>query len=275
MRELPGAASTLVTFAIAMIAAAPAGAADMAVPPYQPPPPVPIVWSWTGATIGIHGGGAWGNKDWDLTSVQVGGLSTTAFNSTGAHTVNGFVGGGQFGANYQTGHVVVGLEASFSWGGVKGHGDCFPALFPGTPSTCESNARWLGTLAGRIGGTIDRALLYVTGGAAFAGDEYTFSNANSLGGGGAAIVAPVTVKDARLGWMVGAGAEYAFSPNWSAKIEYNYLDFGTRHYQFFSPTTAGLALSSAYDVDITQRVHLVKIGLNYRFTLGGPVVAKY
>jgi outer membrane immunogenic protein len=75
--------------------------------------------------------------------------------------------------------------------------------------------------------------------------------------------------------MVGAGMEYAFSPNWSAKIEYNYLDFGTRHYQFISPTTGALAIPSAYDVDITQRVHLVKVGLNYRFTLGGPVVAKY
>jgi outer membrane immunogenic protein len=267
MRNLLGAA-----FAFATIAAAPAGAADMAAPPYQPPPPVPVVWSWTGAYIGIHGGGAWGTKDWDLTSAQVGNI-TRIGTLPGSHKLNGFVGGGQYGANYQIGGLVVGVEAQISWSNVKGHGDCFSDLF-GSASNCESNAKWLGTLAGRIGGAVDRALLYVTGGAAFAGDEYTFSN-QTVVGGGALLVPPVTIKDTRLGWMVGAGAEYAFSPNWSAKIEYDYLDFGTKHYQFFTPTTGGLALSSLYDIDITQRVHMVKLGLNYRFTLGAPVVAKY
>jgi outer membrane immunogenic protein len=259
--------------AFAMIAVAPAGAADMATPPYQPPLPVPVAWSWTGAYLGIHGGGAWGTKHWDLTSVEVGGVPV-AFSSTGSHTVNGFVGGGQFGANYQIGGLVVGVEAQFSWGNVKGHGDCFPALFAAA-STCESNARWLGTLAGRIGGTIDHALFYVTGGGAWAGDEYTFSNSGAGVVAGSVNVPPVTIKDTRLGWMIGAGVEYAFSPNWSARIEYDYLDFGTRHYQFFSPTTAGLPIPVTYDLDITQRIHLVKLGLNYRFTLGGPVVAKH
>jgi outer membrane immunogenic protein len=268
MRRFLGAALALSTIA----AAAPAGAADMAVPPYQPALPVPVVWSWTGAYIGIHGGGAWGTKDWNLTSAQILG-PPVLFSSTGSHKVNGFIGGGQYGANYQIGGLVVGVEAQFSWGNVKGRGDCFPELFPGLANNCESNAKWLGTLAGRIGGAIDHALLYVTGGGAFAGDEYTFSNPNVVGG--ALLVPPVTVKDTRVGWMVGAGAEYAFSPNWSAKIEYDYLDFGTKHYQFFSPSTGGTAISSLYDVDITQRIHMVKLGLNYRFTFGGPVVTKY
>ena len=108
MRKLFGA--TLATFAIATIAAAPAGAADMAAPPYQPPP-VPVAWSWTGATIGIHGGGAWGTKSWDLTSFQFNSPLPVALDSTATHTVNGFFGGGQLGANYQIGNAVIGVEA--------------------------------------------------------------------------------------------------------------------------------------------------------------------
>jgi outer membrane immunogenic protein len=68
------------------------------------------------------------------------------------------------------------------------------------------------------------------------------------------------VHDTRLGWIVGGGAEYRFAPNWSAKLEYNYLDFGTEHYSIEG------TLSS-----IETQAHLVKVGFNYR--LGWPTFA--
>ena len=63
------------------------------------------------------------------------------------------------------------------------------------------------------------------------------------------------VSDNRWGWMWGAGLEYAFAANWSAKVEYNYLDFGTKDY----------FINDAPVFDITTRIHLVKFGINHRF----------
>jgi outer membrane immunogenic protein len=60
--------------------------------------------------------------------------------------------------------------------------------------------------------------------------------------------------------MVGAGFEYAFYDNWSAKIEYNYLGFRNTQLQFTD--TAGQFF---LNTSIQQQMHLVKVGLNYRW----------
>ena len=72
--------------------------------------------------------------------------------------------------------------------------------------------------------------------------------------------APIASETPSSGWMWGAGLEYAFARNWSAKVEYNYLDLGTKTYAF-----SNLA---AIPFDITERIHLVKFGLNYRLGYG-------
>jgi outer membrane immunogenic protein len=84
----------------------------------------------------------------------------------------------------------------------------------------------------------------------------------------------VTIRadDTRYGWMFGTGVEHTFFGNWSAKVEYDYLDFGTRSLPF--PGLAGLVTGLNENVEIRQRIHLVKFGLNYRFG-AGPVIAKY
>ncbi|HXM31361.1 MAG TPA: outer membrane beta-barrel protein, partial [Xanthobacteraceae bacterium] len=71
------------------------------------------------------------------------------------------------------------------------------------------------------------------------------------------------------GWDLGVGWEYAFAPNWSAKIEYNYMRFSDT--SIFFPNNAVTA-------QIThQSLQTILVGLNYRFGSGGkgPVVAKY
>jgi outer membrane immunogenic protein len=69
--------------------------------------------------------------------------------------------------------------------------------------------------------------------------------------------------------MVGGGVEHAFGGNWSGKVEYNYMHLGKKTIEFCSVTVPGDCL----DNQIRQHIHVVKIGINYRF--GGPVVARY
>lgn len=96
-------------------------------------------------------------------------------------------------------------------------------------------------------------LFYAKGGAAWANDEFLYSRAGFAGG----------VGETRTGWTVGAGVEVGFAPNWSAKLEYNYMDFGNDRASF-GPT-------DAFNID--QQMHVVKAGINYRFGWGGPPVS--
>ena len=105
---------------------------------------------------------------------------------------------------------------------------------------------WTATLTARAGMAFDRWLVYAKGGAAWARDKYS-TNFYAFPGS--------EVTDTRLGWTVGAGVEYAFAPQWTAKLEYNYMDFGTRDVSF-SPGTS---------TSIDQQVHAVKFGVNYKF----------
>jgi outer membrane immunogenic protein len=241
-----------------LVMAAPASAAD--IPVKARPLPPPPVFSWTGFYIGVHVGAGFGTKEWE----QFFSEGTEVGNTFSSHTVNGILGGGQIGFNYQVGWAVWGVEFQASAADLRGKGSCgLVAEF-----NCNTKVTGLATFAGRFGVTSDRLLFYVKGGAAWARDKYDvsfFVNEPEI--------VPSSISDNRWGWMIGTGIEYAFAPNWSAKVEYNYMDFGTKGYVFnLTPTEPGL-----FDrFDITQRIHLVKFGLNYRFDLGkAPVYAKY
>lgn len=261
-----------------------ANAADM---PVKAPPPVPVVaaWSWTGFYGGVHVGSAWGQKEWtqnistDLQGnpntelVRRGYIQTRndpsfLFVSDSSHSVNGFLGGLQAGFNYQTGWWVWGVEAQYSFADIQGKGNCgLIALF-----NCSDKVDGIGTAALRLGFAVDHALIFVKGGFAWAHDEY---DVNLLG-----IAAPIntfsSLSDDRGGWMWGAGVEYMFTTNWSAKVEYNYMDFGSRNYAFPNNTRV-IEFDRLYNNwDIDQRMHLVKFGVNYHFNWwAAPVVARY
>jgi outer membrane immunogenic protein len=68
-----------------------------------------------------------------------------------------------------------------------------------------------------------------------------------------------TADDTRWGWTVGAGIEYAFASNWSAKVEYDFMDFGKQRATFSGPAVL------PFNFDIDQHVHVVKAGINYKF----------
>ena len=80
---------------------------------------------------------------------------------------------------------------------------------------------------------------------------------------GAAPVFSSSTSDTRWGWTAGTGIEYAFTLHWSGKIEYNYLDFGKATHTFLFPELN--APANGTDLRVRQILHVVKVGLNYRF----------
>ena len=115
-------------------------------------------------------------------------------------------------------------------------------------------------MTGRVGFAWGPALLYAKGGYAYSDNKETLTF-------GGAPIAFAFDHNRRDGYTVGAGVEYMFAQNFSAKLEYQYYDFGRS--AFIAPIA--FVPFGAFRVD----EHTVKAGLNYRFNWGGPVVARY
>jgi outer membrane immunogenic protein len=238
------------TAILPLLAGIPANAADMPAkaPAYRAPPPV--AYSWTGIYFGGHLGAGWTTKEWRTDSFSNG----LAF-GLGSGTASGFLGGAQIGINYQIDAMVFGIEGDFSWADLSGETcNTLGGLFH-----CDSKADRFGTVAGRLGIAVDRALVYFKGGAAWVHDTHSIT----IFGGS---LFQSTVSANKRGWTAGAGVEYALTRNWSAKLEYDFMDFGTTRLDFFD---------GALPNEIKQRIHAVKFGWNYKFDWGGPVVANY
>lgn len=206
-----------------------ASAADMSRPVYKAPPPAAPVWSWTGFYLGGHVGGAWSDE-----SATIPGFGTFG------HDPSGFIGGGQIGYNWQVNPSwVIGVEGDISWTNSD-------ASTVGPLATATSDHNWYATLGGRLGFTGGPWLLYAKGGAAWMDADYTVT----------APAGVATIGDTRTGWMVGVGLEWMFTPNWTAKVEYNYLDFGSETFNF-TPLAVGTSIDT--------QVNLIKAGINYKF----------
>jgi outer membrane immunogenic protein len=271
----------LAIFALA-ISAVSASAADMAPAPVYTKAPIvaPVVYNWTGFYVGGNVGYSWGrSSDYSTLTNPAG---TVLFGSSGSSDLDGVVGGGQIGYNWQTQNWVWGLEADIQGTGEQGsrYFDCpiggcsfFPGVFanarppgPAVPVTLGEKIDWFGTFRGRVGVLASpTVLLYATGGLAYGGvnssetigaPAFGFSNTNTS-----------------VGWTVGAGIEGAIGGNWTAKLEYLYMDLGTSSGSFLTtiPALGGGVLASNYSSHITDNI--LRVGINYRF--GGPVVAKY
>ncbi len=226
---------------VALVAlAVPATAADLAARPYTkaPPPAYAPIYNWTGFYIGGHVGGAFGS-------------SNNLFNSSSDD--GRFLGGIQGGFDYQfSPNWVLGLEAQYSWMSDT----TWVATDVVTLDSISQRKRGLGSVTGRLGYTWGPGLLYVKGGYAFA--DISAAAVDGLTG------LPVAVNTNKDGWTIGAGLEYMFAPNWSAKIEYQYYDLGRSRTVF----TSG-------PVEWRNDEHTVKAGINYRFNTAAPVVARY
>jgi outer membrane immunogenic protein len=224
-------------------------AADLPVkaPPYR----APLAYDWTGFYIGAHAGGGWADKHWfDATGPTL---------DEGAHTASGWLAGGQLGYNRQIGAWVFGLEVQASAADLDG--SAVSNVFP--TDRIRSRVDALGTFAGRIGYAADRALLYVKGGGAWAHDKFSITDIPTG-------ITYAHFDQTRLGWMLGGGVEYAVVGNWSAKVEYNYMDLGTERSSnvLCNPNFGCVGPGGSFNEDVAQRMHVVKAGINYRF--GAP-----
>src|SRR3954469_21495190 len=222
--------------------AAPAFAADIQPRPYTKAPAYTapqVVYNGTGFYIGGHVGGAFAGSNSLLGSDAR------------------FLGGVQGGFDYQFApNWVLGIEAQYSWLGGNNNGVAFPG---GTVVTTRNDQ--LGSVTGRLGYAWGPALLYGKGG-------YAWRDHTKLPVAVAGVPAAFTTTgNRRDGYTVGTGLEYMFTPNWSAKVEYQYYNFGNTTF------TAGPA--DIVGTRFRDDEHTVKAGLNYRFGWGGPVVAKY
>jgi outer membrane immunogenic protein len=220
----------LAAVAATVIFAGPALSADLrrSAVPYSP---AYEPFSWTGFYVGAHIGGGWSQADWNWAG-------------NGSGDSSGFIGGGQIGYNYQFGQWVVGVEGDMSWTDLGSGHD-----WGGTGWSGGTDVNWIATVTARLGYAFDRTLIYVKGGAAFADvDRWVAYGGDTV----------FRDNDTRSGWTLGAGVEWAFAPNWSTKLEYNYLDFGGDHARFSY-------LGNANDWSSDQQIHAVKLGINYRF----------
>jgi outer membrane immunogenic protein len=178
----------IVLAAALAFSAVPALAADLPAP--APPPRAPAAYVPVAAPI----------YNWSGIYVGInGGGDFGQLKGFGASVdTSGYLFGGTIGANFQTGQVVFGVEADGDWA---------PINVSGGGGSITDN--WAGTVRGRLGYAIDRLLIYGTG-------------------GGAWDVCNDTVNcgfTSAWGWTAGGGLEYAFAQNWTAKIEYLYINF--------------------------------------------------
>lgn len=185
-------------------------AADL---PARMGPVAPVAYapafSWTGFYVGGELGWIQTNPRFSTGTLLLG----APFLVTSASRKDGLTYGFLAGYNYQVGDLVLGVEGDFQGWTV---GEIRYTAITGDFLTAHS--KWGGSIRGRLGYAADHALLYVTGGAAFASIETSIpSTGISIGGDGT-----------RVGWTVGAGLDYAFTNNWFTGVEYRYSQYQSK-----------------------------------------------
>lgn len=287
--------TNIASWAAALVIAT--GAAQAADLPQRAPAPAPVyapasAYNWTGFYVGVNAGAAFGSSCRNVTPFYPGfagtwgGTTCTSGNDSGS-----FVGGGQLGYNFQNGNFVFGAEADFEGLSSKSRSNSTfvtgpVGLIPGGTYVVNGgrDPSFLGTVRLRGGIAADRALFYVTGGLAYGSTSgsvtanyYPTGIAGPLGAGFAAQGNSGT----RTGWTLGAGVEYAFTQNITARVEYLYANMGNNGNGSTLACAGGSCATfpagftwngASRNLNVSQ----IRVGLNYKF--GGPaspVVARY
>jgi opacity protein-like surface antigen len=230
-------------------------------PIYKKAPPPS--WSWAGGYVGVHVAAGWGTTNFSDPfgpSIYGDGVRTPAF-----------LGGGQIGYNWASpdSRWVLGLEADVSALDSDGTQTClaFTGLF--VSANCSIRPDMTATMTARVDyatGPQGRTLPYVRGGVAGARDNIDLATN--------AILPPfaTSVRFWKWGGTVGAGVEQALTPAWSLKLEYDYLRLGgssvatpASFLQVAPPDPAAYVMTAPNASNVTQHLHALKLGPNYRF----------
>jgi outer membrane autotransporter protein len=225
---------------------------------------MPVKFDWTGLYVGGFGGATLGLADWKYPRGEA-----------NPH-VNGYDLGADLGYDFQNGRWVFGVEADVEKTNTRGGLACGPLM--ATPTgpppavagpmfqlTCNASANWMATAAARAGYTWDRALFYAKAGGAWTEEQFSTTCNSSIIGKPCTNATPAGLSFMRtngstasvdgVGWIIGLGAEFAFTRNWSARAEYDYISFGDK-----SVTT-----SDGTAVNVRMHAYEAKVGINYRF----------
>jgi outer membrane immunogenic protein len=255
--------TTLGIVAVAATIGTAALAADM---PVKAPPPAPApVYSWTGFYIG-------GNVGYGVAR-DPSSLGAPIFPGTGIESFAimpaGVIGGVQAGYNWQVSNWLLGLETDFQGTGQKDSVcvfDCVTnTLFGGTSAhTINETISWVGTTRGRVGVAAGSTLYYATGGVAYGRIGTNITETDTLVGPGTTTVNTVTT---RTGWAAGGGIETALAGNWTARIEYLYVDLGSQTITFPHTVPPNTDTFTTRFAD-----NIIRAGVNYRIG-DAPVAA--
>lgn len=255
--KVPGAIGLALAFA------GPAFAADL---PLQMPVKASFVerFTWTGCYLGAHLGGAWTRNDVTdpVLLVQdnpaLGGPGfTTGGSTTAAVNESGAVIGGQIGCDYQfPSSFVLGVEGAVSGSTMKG--SAIVSLPDSPPDTALVRVKtdFMPALTARFGYAADQWLFYAKGGVAWASSKYSVVGTFN-GGAGLGLPFDFEGLSVRTGWTAGAGVEWAFAEDWSAKLEYDYYDFGTH------TATMNDVVNGPGPLSFRTTMQMVKLGVNF------------
>jgi outer membrane immunogenic protein len=254
-------------------------AADLGSRPYSNAPVyVQSGFGWAGIYIGANVGYSWGTSS--DTSTLNAGAGPALFTDIKRSKMDGVVGGGQIGYNWQVQNWLLGVEGDFQGTGQRDihsstcpTGVCTavfvgvpPILLPGPalPVSLSQQLDWFGTARVRGGFLVSpTVLLYATGGLAYGQVD---SRSTILGATTSNIIRP--------GWTVGAGVEGVIVGDWTARLEYLYVDLGrvsdTFNSALVAPDGTSLVVSN-FNSHITDNI--VRVGFNYKFS--GSSIAKY
>ncbi len=193
-------------------------------PSYKSPAySAPSQRSWSGFYAGLNGGYGFGSSKWDVPAVS--------------NKPSGALIGGTLGYNFQYSSWLFGLEGDWGFSTMKDDVACSTAI-------CETKNSWLGTARGRVGYAFDSFLPYFTAGVGMGNVKAHRSSLTTTG------------SHSGFGLAVGAGLEYALWSNWSAKLEYLYVDLG----KFDCGTSCGATVNN-----VSFNANIVRAGINYLF----------
>ena len=249
--------------------------------PYLAPPPV---FTWSGFYVGVVAGASFGsgnnNSQTFTPSANLPGSPNLNPNIGSNGNNTNFTGGGELGYNYQFNNIVLGLEGDVDYLGRRNgnNNGTFqsPAFYTAFPTytlagSSSSNNRVFGTIRGRLGYAVDRALFFVTGGVAFGGENQqppsslAFNNTAGVPCGSCVFNSTGNNNNnSTVGAVVGGGIEYAFTPNWTAKVEYLRTLYGRKNNTTVYANNAGQTFTLT-GRGFNEDTNIVRVGLNYKF----------
>jgi len=215
--------------------------------------PEQTVFDWSGIYIGAHSGFGRGNSRALLTDP-----APVVANSD----FGGMIGGVQAGYNRQlSSGLVVGIEGDISFPNALISNSIVSSLATANTSVIEQTD-YMAAIRARLGYASGHWLLYATGGLAFAGER--FLNMPAIGNN-------EKILNTRLGWAAGAGAEYAFAPDWSLRLEYLYSRFEDADIRFASGTRLASTLDfGSLRVGLNRKIDWPDSGRKLRTALSDP-----